>query len=72
MSTYMPIDLLPPRQNWEANSTRRLSRIEMQKAISKVKRFVERRLESDLNVFEVSVIVLSNNISLVYFLCGII
>ena len=50
---YMPMELLPPRENWEANSTRRLSRIELQKAMSKVKRFVERRLESDLNVFEV-------------------
>lgn len=50
---YMPMELLPPEENWKANSTRRLSRIELQKAMSKVKRFVERRLESDLNVFEV-------------------
>ena len=53
-STYMPKDLLPPMENWDANSTHRLSRIEMQKAMTKVKRFVERRLETDLNVFEVS------------------
>lgn len=52
-STYMPMDLLPPKENWEANSTHRLSRIEMQKAMTKVRRFVERRLEADLNVFEV-------------------
>lgn len=37
-----------------ANSTRRLSRIDLQKAITKVKRFVERRMETDLNLFEVS------------------
>ena len=49
----MPMDLLPPKENWEANSTHRLSRIDMQKAMTKVKRFVETRLETDLNVFEV-------------------
>ena len=49
---YMPMELLPPKENWEANSTKRLSRVEMQKAIAKVKRFVERRLETDLNLFE--------------------
>ena len=53
LSTYMPMDLLPPKENWEANSTHRLSRIELQKAMTKLKRFVESRLESDLNVFEV-------------------
>lgn len=51
-SLYMPYNLLPPKENWEANSTRRLSRIDLQKAITKVKCFVEHRLEADLNVFE--------------------
>lgn len=51
-SSYMPYDLLPPSENWVANSTRRLSRIDLQKAITKVKRFVERRMETDLNLFE--------------------
>lgn len=50
--TYMPYGLLPPKENWEANSTRRLSRTDLQKAMTKVKRFVERRIETDLNVFE--------------------
>jgi hypothetical protein len=50
--TYMAYELLPPKANWEANSTRRLSRIALQKAMTKIKRFVEHRLESDLNVFE--------------------
>jgi aspartate--ammonia ligase len=49
---YMPMELLPPKENWAANSTHRLSRIEMQKAMTKIKRFVERRLETDLNLFE--------------------
>eukprot|EP00985_Skeletonema_marinoi_P021547 scaffold13260_cov98-Skeletonema_marinoi.AAC.4 len=53
-SSYMPYDLLPPSDNWVANSTRRLSRIDLQMAITKVKRFVESRLETDLNLFEVS------------------
>mmetsp|Transcript_20173 Transcript_20173/g.24491 ORF Transcript_20173/g.24491 Transcript_20173/m.24491 type:complete len:401 (-) Transcript_20173:691-1893(-) len=52
ISTYMPENLLPPLQNRKANSTHRLSRIEVQKASSMVKRFVERRLELDLNVIE--------------------
>ena len=52
-SIYMPMNLLPPKENWEANSSHRLSRIELQKAMTKLKRFVESRLESDLNVFEV-------------------
>lgn len=49
----MPMEILPPKENWEANSTRRLSRVDVQKASNKIKRFVEMRLESDLNVFEV-------------------
>lgn len=51
---YMPRSLLPDRDAIMASSTNRLSRIELQKAITDVKRFVEARLESDLNVFKVS------------------
>eukprot|EP00581_Thalassiosira_minuscula_P016220 CAMPEP_0183733326 /NCGR_PEP_ID=MMETSP0737-20130205/40836_1 /TAXON_ID=385413 /ORGANISM="Thalassiosira miniscula, Strain CCMP1093" /LENGTH=163 /DNA_ID=CAMNT_0025966559 /DNA_START=24 /DNA_END=512 /DNA_ORIENTATION=- len=49
---YMPWELLPPKENWKANSTHRLSRIEVQKAMTKVKRFIEGRLETDLKLFE--------------------
>jgi hypothetical protein len=48
----MPYELLPPEENWEANSTHRLSRIDLQKAMTKVKRFVEHRMKTDLNLFE--------------------
>lgn len=51
---YSLAHLFFPQDNWVANSTRRLSRIDLQKAMTKVKRFVESRLESDLNLFEVS------------------
>ena len=51
-STYMSYELLPPKSNWEANSAKRLSRIALQKAMTKVKHFVEHRLETDLNLFE--------------------
>lgn len=50
---YMPVELLPPPENLPASSTRRLSRIEMQKAITDVKRFIEARLESDLHLIRV-------------------
>jgi hypothetical protein len=50
---YMPEEILPPPRNREANSTQRLTRREVQLASTMVKRFVERRLETDLNVFEV-------------------
>jgi aspartate--ammonia ligase len=49
-NNYMPPETLPPERNREANSTRRLSRLEIQKAITDVKRFIEGRLESDLNL----------------------
>jgi hypothetical protein len=51
---YMSPDLLPPTRNLPANSTRRLSRLELQRAITTVKRFVEDRLERDLNLVKVS------------------
>jgi len=47
---YMPDSVLPPRQNREANSTHRLSRLDIQRASTAVKRFVEKRLEEDFNV----------------------
>jgi aspartate--ammonia ligase len=49
-TTYMPPTLLPPASNQEANSTHRLSRLELQRAITDIKRFVEGRLESDLGL----------------------
>jgi len=48
--TYMPSRVLPSTENLPASSTHRLSRIEIQKAITDVKRFVEARLESDMNL----------------------
>ena len=51
---YMPPELLPPPENWAANATHRLSRLEIQRASTEIKRFVEARLESDLNVIKVS------------------
>ena len=45
--------LLPPERNRNANSTHRLSRLEIQKAINDLKRFVEARLETDLNLVKV-------------------
>eukprot|EP00542_Grammatophora_oceanica_P002983 CAMPEP_0194063248 /NCGR_PEP_ID=MMETSP0009_2-20130614/79829_1 /TAXON_ID=210454 /ORGANISM="Grammatophora oceanica, Strain CCMP 410" /LENGTH=107 /DNA_ID=CAMNT_0038715303 /DNA_START=159 /DNA_END=479 /DNA_ORIENTATION=- len=47
---YMPPNLLPPERNREANSTHRLSRLDLQRAMTDVKRFVEQRLESDLHL----------------------
>ena len=52
-SLYMPDSVLPPPRNREANSTHRLSRLDIQRAIQDVKRFVEARLESDLKVVKV-------------------
>eukprot|EP00538_Stauroneis_constricta_P004711 CAMPEP_0119555866 /NCGR_PEP_ID=MMETSP1352-20130426/7950_1 /TAXON_ID=265584 /ORGANISM="Stauroneis constricta, Strain CCMP1120" /LENGTH=446 /DNA_ID=CAMNT_0007602719 /DNA_START=155 /DNA_END=1495 /DNA_ORIENTATION=+ len=49
-SSYMPSKMLPPPQNRNANSTHRLSRLEIQKASNMIKRFVEARLESDLHL----------------------
>jgi len=50
---YMPEAVLPPPKNREANSTHRLSRLEVQQAISDIKRFMEARFESDLKVVKV-------------------
>jgi len=50
---YMPDSLFPPLYNRPAIASHRLSRMEIQKAIVDVKKFVENRLESDLNVIKV-------------------
>jgi hypothetical protein len=51
---YMPPELLPPLENRPAISTQRLSRMDMQRAIADVKRFMTCRLEQDLNLIPVS------------------
>lgn len=50
VSLYMPSDLFPPERNRVANATHRLSRLEMQRAMTDIKRFVEHRLEEDLHL----------------------
>lgn len=50
---YMNPAILPPKRNRDANSTHRLSRLDIQKAINDVKRFVEKRLEEDLHLTKV-------------------
>jgi hypothetical protein len=50
---YMPVEVLPPERNREANSTHRLSRLDLQRALTDMKRFVEARLESDFNLVKV-------------------
>lgn len=51
-NNYMPPELLPPPENRAANATHRLSRLELQRAMTDIKRFVEARLESDLNLVQ--------------------
>ena len=53
-TSYMPESLLPPKRNREANSTHRLSRLDIQRASTDVKRFVEARLEKDFNLVKAS------------------
>jgi aspartate--ammonia ligase len=47
---YMPESVLPPLANRPAISTHRLSRLDVQRAINDIKRFVEARLETDLDL----------------------
>lgn len=47
---YMPQTVLPPLENRAANSTQRLSRLDIQRASNDIKKFVEHRLEQDLNL----------------------
>jgi len=51
-SLYMPEEIMPPKENLCANSTHRLSRIDIQRASNLVKRFIAARLELDLNIVE--------------------
>ena len=51
--TYMPESTLPPMENREANSTHRLTPMQIQQASTTIRRFVEARLESDLNLVKV-------------------
>ena len=53
---YMNPAALPPERNRDANSTHRLSRLQIQKAINDIKRFVEHRLEDDMNLTKVNTI----------------
>lgn len=53
-TSYMPESLLPPKRNREASSTHRLSRLDIQRASTDVKRFVEARLEKDFNLVKAS------------------
>ena len=50
----MPEKLLPPERNRQANSTHRLSRLDVQRASTDIKRFVEARLETDFNLVKAS------------------
>ena len=52
--SYMPDAILPPERNREANSTHRLSRLDVQRASTDIKRFVEARLENDFNLVKAS------------------
>ena len=63
---YMPRSLLPSKETIMASSTNRLSRMELQKAIQDVKRFVETRFESDLNVFKVNIYARSPKTQYIY------
>lgn len=54
--TYMPESVLPPKENRVANSTQRLTPLEIQKASTDIKRFMERRFEQDLNLTKVIII----------------
>ena len=53
---YMPSSLFPPIYNRAAIASHRLSPVDIQRAIVDVKKFVENRLEMDLNLIKVSTI----------------
>ena len=50
---YMPPELLPSPSNLVKSATQRLSRLEIQQAITDLKRFIEHRLETDLHLTKV-------------------
>lgn len=52
----MPESLLPPEHNRKAIASHRLSSMEIQRAIDDVKKFVESRLEIDLNLVKVGIL----------------
>ena len=56
MKLYMDPSLLPPSRNREANSTHRLSRLDIQRASQDIKRFVEDRLERDFHLVKVGTV----------------
>lgn len=56
--SYMPDSILPPLFNRKANSTHRLSRMDIQRASTAVKRFIEHRLEIDLGLLKVSILII--------------
>lgn len=60
---YMNPAALPPERNRDANSTHRLSRLQIQKAINDIKRFVEHRLEDDMKLTKVNN---TNKLSVIY------
>ena len=66
---YMSPSLLPPVYNREAIASHRLSPMDTQRAIVDVKKFVENRLETDLNLIKVSTFCapLPSRVFLVYF-----
>lgn len=51
---YMPSSLFPPIYNRAAIASHRLSPMDIQRAIVDTKKFVESRLETDLNLIKVS------------------
>ena len=53
---YMPASMLPPMYNRPAIASHRLSAMDIQRAIVDVKKFVEHRLETDLNLIKVSTV----------------
>ena len=65
---YMPSEILPSEFNRAAGSTHRLSRLEMQKAMNDVKRFVESRFENDLHLTRVRMSIIFPNSSFILLL----
>lgn len=47
---YMRPEILVPERNREASSINRLSRLDIQRASTDIKRFIEARFEHDLNL----------------------
>lgn len=58
---YMDPSLLPPKANLVANSTHRLSRLQLQQATQDIRRFVESRLESDFHLLKVRLLMTNDD-----------